>query len=75
MRHSEWAGEYLAHLATAHVQANQAEPACAAVIEAAAIARATSSDSLIRMLRAVHSRMIHTWSGDPRVTELADTLR
>lgn len=75
MRGSEWAGEYISHQATAHLQAGDAEAASAAVSEAAATARATSSEALLRRLRGVHERMRAEWPDDPDVVELGDALR
>lgn len=75
MRRAEWAGEYIAHQAVAHLQASDAEAARAAVLDAAEIARATSSESLLRKLREIHGRMLRRWPTDPAITELLDALR
>ncbi|GAA4608247.1 hypothetical protein GCM10023195_32160 [Actinoallomurus liliacearum] len=75
MRNAEWAGEYIAHQAVAHFQASEAEAAGAAVLEAARIAHATSSESLLRRLRGIHSRMSQKWPTDSAVTVLLDALR
>ncbi|MCO6009333.1 hypothetical protein NE236_30615 [Actinoallomurus purpureus] len=74
MRRAEWAGEYIAHQAVAHLQASETEAACAAVFEAAGIARATSSESLLRRLRDICRQMCSRWPTDPAVTELLDAL-
>lgn len=75
MRRSEWAGEYISHKATAHLQAGDAEAAGAAVTEAAEIARTTSSEALIERLRGVHARMRAAWPDDSDVADLAEALR
>ncbi|GAA0357126.1 XRE family transcriptional regulator [Actinoallomurus spadix] len=75
MRGAEWAGEYIAHQAVAQLQASEAESACAAVLEAAGIAHATSSESLLRRLREIYGRMLRKWPTDPAVTGLLDALR
>lgn len=74
MRRSEWAGEYISHLAAAYTQAGDAEAACAAVVEAAEVARATSSVSLPGRLGDVHATMRAKWPRDPAVVDLLDVL-
>lgn len=75
MRGAEWAGDYIAHQAVAHLQASDAEAACAAVLDAAEIARATLSEPLLRRLRGIHAEMKRKWPDDPAVEELSDVLR
>jgi transcriptional regulator with XRE-family HTH domain len=75
MRRSEWAGEFIGHQATAHMQQGEAEAACSAIAEAADIARATSSKALLRKLRSIHGGMRARWPDDSGVAELRDALR
>jgi predicted nucleic acid-binding protein len=75
MRGAEWAGEYVSHQATAHLQAGDAEATIAAVAEAADIAVATSSEALLAKLRGIQEQMTAKWPDDPAVAELLDALR
>ncbi|MGH3377149.1 MAG: hypothetical protein ACRDP6_20665 [Actinoallomurus sp.] len=74
MRRSEWAGEYISHKAVAHLQAGEAEAARAAVMDAANVARSTSSAALLDKLRGIHHRMRAAWPDDSGVVELGDVL-
>jgi len=75
MRNSEWAGQYIVHLATAHAQDDEPEAACAAVTEAAGVARATSSGALLGQLRCIQRRMRTRWPSVPDVVQLVNVLR
>ncbi|MQA84090.1 MAG: helix-turn-helix domain-containing protein [Streptosporangiales bacterium] len=74
-RRSEWAIEYLYHLAIAHMQADAPDRACAIALEATTIARITESARMLRQLSRLHARLTEKWPDHPAVTELADALR
>ncbi|MEV5412732.1 helix-turn-helix transcriptional regulator [Thermopolyspora sp. NPDC052614] len=74
-RRSQWAAEYIYHLAFALFQTGEVGQACASADEAAMIARRTGSDRLLARLRGLHRRMQARWPKDPRVSELGDRLR
>jgi transcriptional regulator with XRE-family HTH domain len=74
-RGSEWGAEYLVRLADVHASSGDLEQACAVAIQAAGIARATSSAALYRMLRRLRAGLDRRWPGDPGVAALGETLR
>jgi hypothetical protein len=74
-RGAEWAAEFVYHLAIAHLHLGEPEPACAATIRAAAIARATGSARVTSQVGGLHRRIVRRWPALPAVTELSDRLR
>jgi transcriptional regulator with XRE-family HTH domain len=73
-RESEWGASYLLYLARAHMQAGDAEEACAVALEAASAARRLSSAPLLARVRRLHARMARRWPGHPGVAALGETL-
>ena len=74
-RQSEWAAEYIYHLAFALFQAGEAGQACASADEATAIARRTGSARLLARLRGLQRHMRARWPRDADVAALGDRLR
>ncbi len=74
-RASEWGVSYRLHLARAHMQADDAEQACAVAAEAASAARRLGSAGLLARLRRMCSRMAEQWPGHPAVAGLGEALR
>jgi hypothetical protein len=73
-RGSEWAAEFLCHLAAAYLQAGSPDLAGDAGTEAAAIAGATGADRLLPRLRRLCTDLQTRWPNSPATTKLAQTL-
>jgi len=71
---SDWAGGYLAALATVYEQAGDVDQACAVALDVVGIARRTGSARLLGMLRRLQAGLAARWPDDPRVAGLADAL-
>lgn len=74
-RGSEWAAEFMYHLALVHAQAGEPERSCAVVTEAAGIALATRSARASAQVRSVYDRLARHWPDLPEVAELGERLR
>jgi transcriptional regulator with XRE-family HTH domain len=74
-RGSEWGASYLLYLARAHMQAGDAEQACAVAMDAAAYARRLSSASLLAAVRRLHHQLAQRWPGYPGVEALGEAIR
>jgi tetratricopeptide (TPR) repeat protein len=73
-RRSEWAAEYVYHLAFALYQGGDAARASTAAGEAATVALAMRSDPLLAKLRRLHTRLAARWPRHPDVTVLGELL-
>jgi tetratricopeptide (TPR) repeat protein len=73
-RRSEWAAEYVYHLAVAYAQEGAPDRACAAAAEAADVARATDSARMSSQLRCLHARLTEKWPTHPAVADFGEAL-
>jgi transcriptional regulator with XRE-family HTH domain len=73
-RASEWAADYMCHLAVAYMQAGAPDKACETASEVLQVALATKSTPLIGRLRAAHARLTRQWPSHPCVVELGEAL-
>ncbi len=74
-RSSEWAADYIYHLAVAYMQSGSPDKACEKAAEILPIARATGSRHLIERLRGFYAGLIKRWPNDQSVRELGEALR
>jgi tetratricopeptide (TPR) repeat protein len=74
-RSSEWAAEYIYHLAVAYMQAGSPDKACETALEVLRIASATESNRLIERLHGIYARLAKRWPNEPCVKELGEALR
>ena len=72
---SEWAAEYIYHLAVAYMQAGATGKASETALEVLRIARATESQRLMERLGGIYARLAKRWPDDPDVKELGAALR
>jgi transcriptional regulator with XRE-family HTH domain len=72
---SEWAAEYMHHLAIAYMQADAPENACRTSRDILRIARFTESERLVKRLNGLHARFADRWPKESNVAELGELLR
>jgi transcriptional regulator with XRE-family HTH domain len=73
-RASEWAAEYIAHLAQAYMQAGAPDKACETAMEVWRIVDSTGSLMLARRAREIHARLDERWPRNGAVSRLGDAL-
>jgi tetratricopeptide (TPR) repeat protein len=74
-RSSEWAAEYIYHLAVAYMQAGSPDKACETALEVLRIASTTESKRLMDRLNRIYARLAKRWPSDPCIKELGEALR
>ncbi|MGH3342460.1 MAG: hypothetical protein ACRDPK_06160 [Carbonactinosporaceae bacterium] len=74
-RRSEWAADYVCHLALAYVQAGAPDRACDVAAEAASTAHDIGSTQLRSRLHRLHARLTTRWPSHPGVSDLAESIR
>src|ERR1019366_8753121 len=74
-RGTEWGASYLLYLARAHMQAGDAEQACAVARDAPRSARRLSSASLLAAGRRLHHQLAQRGPGYPGVEALGEAIR
>jgi transcriptional regulator with XRE-family HTH domain len=74
MRNAEWVGAYLYYMAISQMHAGEPEQACAAIAEAAHIARVTDSGRVANQVELLRKHVAATWPTLPTVADLAEKL-
>ena len=74
-RSSEWAVEYVYHLAVAYMQAGSPDKVCETALEVLRIASVTGSNRLMERLHGIYVRLAKRWPNEPCVKELGEALR
>lgn len=74
-RKSDWAAEYIYHLAYSYMQAGAPDAASKTSLEVLQVASTTESFRLTKRIRGIHARLEKRWPGNTDVTELGMALR
>lgn len=74
-RSSEWAAEYIYHLALAYIQAGAPDKACETAMEVFRIARSTGSERLVKRTCHIHACLARRWPDDANMVQLGEVLR
>jgi hypothetical protein len=74
-RSSEWAADYIYHLAVAYMQAGSPDKACVTASDVLRIANSTESMRLKERCNGIYARLTKGWPSEPCVKEFGEALR